>query len=112
MLLDYVHALDASLDGSVVVHGSSNVVIAHNRTNGAVLWRKEMPDRVWTLSIHGGVVVVPVDNSNTVVLDLSTGHQLHTLPSTGKNPHGIFVIDGLASDVIRFGDFLTSCFFS
>ena len=81
------------------------VVVAHNTATGAVLWRKEMPSNVWSLSIHGGVVVVPVDNSNTVVLDVTTGHQLHTLPSAGKSVMSICVFDGLISDVICFVKF-------
>jgi hypothetical protein len=68
-----------------------------------------MPGFVWTLRIHGGVVVVPVDYSNTVVLDVTTGHQLHSLPSAGKFVRGICVFDGLASDVICLVDFLTPC---
>ncbi len=92
--------------------GNSNkVVITHNTTTYAVLWRKEMPGNVWSLRIHGGVVVVPVDNSNTVVLDLTTGHQLHTLPSAGERVNGICVFDGLKlnCDVNCFVHFLTPC---
>ncbi len=55
------------------------------------------------------MVVVPVDNSNIVVLDVTTGHQLHTLPSAGRGVSGICVFDGLTSDEIFFGYFLTSC---
>ncbi len=105
-----VTALDVSPDGSVVVGVDATAVIAHNTVTGTVLWRKEMLDYVWTLRIHGGVVVVPVDNSNTVVLDVTTGHQLHTLPSAGKVVRGICVFDGLTSDVIRFVDFVTPCY--
>ncbi len=83
-----------------MVGASNMVMVAHNAATGAVLWRKEMPGRVWALRIHGGVVVVPVDNSNTVVLDVTTGHQLHTLPSAGKSVMSICVFDGLISDVI------------
>ena len=61
-----------------------------------------MPGIVWTLRIHGGVVVVPVDSSNTVVLDVTTGQQLHILPSAGENVRGVCVFDGLTSDVIFF----------
>ena len=85
-----------------MVGASENIVIAHHTATGAVLWRKEMPGRVWTLRIHGNVVVVPVDDSNTVVLDVTTGDQLHTLPSTGKNVVGICVFDGLETGVIFF----------
>ena len=66
-----------------------------------------MPGNVWTLRIHGGVVVVPVDNSNTVVLDVTTGHQLHTLPSAGEDMRGIRVFDGSFIHVICFVDFHT-----
>ncbi len=102
-----VSGLDISPDGSVVVGCSGNVVIAHNKvgcsgnvviahntTTGAVLWQRKMPDNTYTLRIHGGVVVVPVDDSNTVVLDVITGHQLHTLPSAGLDVRGICVFDG------------------
>ena len=85
-----------------MVGGSKKAVIAHTTTTGAVLWRKEMPGILWTLRIHGGVVVVPVDNSNTVVLDVMTGHLLHTLPSAGDYVHGICVFDGLTSEAIFF----------
>ncbi len=57
-----------------MVGGSGKFVITHDTATGGVLWRKEMLSWVWTLRIHGGVVVVPVDNSNTVVLDVITGH--------------------------------------
>jgi outer membrane protein assembly factor BamB len=95
--LGHVFSLDVSLDGSVVIGGSEKDVIAHNTTTGAVLWRKEMPGSVWTLRIHGSVVVVPVDNSDTVVLDATTGRYLHALPSAGKRVRGICVFDGLVS---------------
>ncbi len=106
-VLVFVHGFDVSPDGSVVVGSSKNGVIAHNTATGAVLWRKEMLGEIWALRIHGGVLVVPVDNSNTVVLDVTTGHQLHTLPSAGANVRGVFLFDGLTSDVTFFVDFLT-----
>jgi hypothetical protein len=108
-LLGFVHGLDVSADGSVVVGCSSNTVISHNTATGVVLWRKEMLGRVHTLRIHGEVVIVPVEHSNTVVLDVTTGRQLHTLPSAGKDVRGIWVFDGLKSDVNFLGDFLTLC---
>jgi hypothetical protein len=83
-----------------VVGASGQVVIAHNTATGAVVWQKEMPGSVWTLRIHGGVVVVPVDDYNVVVLDVTTGHQLHTLP--GEGAIGICVFDGLTSRVFCF----------
>ncbi len=107
--LGLVYGLDVSSDGIVVIGASQKVVIAHNTATGAVLWRTEILGNVWTLRIHGGVVVVPVDNSNTVVLDVTTGHQLHTLPSAGEGVSGICVFDGLTSDVVFFFDFLISC---
>ena len=102
--LGYVYGLDVSHDGSVVVAASANVVIARNTTTLEVLWRKEMLGKVWTLRVHGGVVAVPVEGSNTVVLDVTTGHQLHALQSAGYSIHGICVFEGLASDVICFVD--------
>ncbi len=109
MFLGLVYGLDVSLDGSFVIGGcwyveaccGHNVVIAHTTATYKVLWRKEMIGRVWTLRIHGGVVVVPVDDSNTVVLDVATGHQLHTLPSAGELVDNIVVVDGLKSDIFR-----------
>ncbi len=98
MCLGHVLGFDVSHDGSVVVGGSEQVVIAHITATGAVLWRKEMHSRVWTLRIHGGVVVVPLDDNDTVVLDVTTGHQLHTLPSAGELVYGIVVVDGLKND--------------
>jgi hypothetical protein len=95
-----------------VVGGSQFYVIAHNTATGAMLWRKEMPGNVWSLRIHGGVVVVPVDNSNTVLLDVTTGRQLHTLPSAGEYVHGICVFDGLTIGVIYFCRFPDTAVFS
>ena len=76
-----------------------NAVIAHNTTTGAVLWRKEISGFPWTLRVHGGVVVVPVENSNTVVLDVTTGHQLYTFPSVAGIVRCICVFDGLTSTI-------------
>jgi outer membrane protein assembly factor BamB len=118
IVLGYVYGLDVSLDGNVVVGCSSNAliadsdtavvnaVIAHSTATGAVLWRKEMPGNVHTLRIHGGVVVVPVYDSNTVVLDVITGQQLHTLPSAGEYVYGICVFHGLKCDVLCLVYFL------
>ena len=89
-----ISRIDVSPNGSVMVGGSGKVVIGYNTATGTVLWRKEMLGDVWTLRIHGGAVVVPVDNSNTVVLDVTTGHQLHTLPSSGDYATGLCVFDG------------------
>ena len=83
-----------------MVGGSNNAVVAHNTATYAELWRKEMPGVVYTLRIHRGVVVVPVDKRNTAVLDVTTGHQLHTLPSAGEDIYGICVFDG-SSDTRR-----------
>jgi hypothetical protein len=91
-----IYALDVSSDGSVMVSGNRSDAIAHNTATGAVLWRKYVSGRIRTLCIHGGVVVVPVDNSNTEVLDVTTGHIVHILPSAGENIKGICVFDGLA----------------
>ena len=95
LFLGPVSGFEVSPDGSVVIGASYNIVIAHNTATGAVIWRKKMSDGVSAFRIHGGVAVVPVDNSNTVVLDITTGHQLHTLPSAGCNMRGICVFDGL-----------------
>ncbi len=95
MFVDDVYGLDVCPDGSVVVSSSGKVVIAHNAATGAELWRKEMSGWSAALCIHGGVVVVTVSNSSTVVLDVTTGQQLYTLPSAGEGTFGICVLDGL-----------------
>ncbi len=112
MILGGVYALAVSTDSSVVVGASLRVLIAHNTTTCAVLWRKEMSVTVWALCIHRGVAVVPDGYINTVVLDATTGHQLHALPSAGKGVYGICVFDGLklSCDVIFFFHFLTPCY--
>jgi hypothetical protein len=96
--VDVHGGVDTSPDGSVVIGGCDNLVIAHSTATGVVLWRKEIPGRVRALRIHRGVVVVLVENSITVVLDVTTGNQLHTLPSAGKDVKGLCVFDGLTSN--------------
>ncbi len=100
-----------SPDSSVVFGCSVESVIAHNTTTGAIIWRKEMPGNVCALRLHGSVVVVPVSGSRTLVLDATTGHPLHALPSAGKGVWGVCVFDGLTSDVISFVDFLLLCYY-
>jgi hypothetical protein len=95
VVLEIVFALDVSADGCVVVGGSETVVVAHSTVTGAMLWQNEMPRRLLTLRRHGGVIVIPVDGSNIVVLDVVTGHQVHSLPSAGTNVIGVCVFDGL-----------------
>jgi outer membrane protein assembly factor BamB len=102
LILGQIYGLDVSSDGSVVVGAGHEVVMAHSTATGAALWRKEVPDWVWSLRIHGGVVVIPVDNSNTLVLDVTTGQKLHTLPSAGENVRGVCVFDGLTIYVTCF----------
>ncbi len=94
-----------------MIGASNKAVIAHNTATGAVLWRKEMPGRIYTLRFHGGVVVATVNNSNTLVLDVATGDQVHTLPRTTETILGLCVFDGLTNDVIFFVDFLTPWYF-
>jgi hypothetical protein len=88
-----------------VVGGGNTVVMVHNTVTCEVLWRKDMPGWVESLRIHGGVVVVAVENSNTEVLDVTTGHQLHTLPSAAMVVKGLCVFDGMTSNVVTFADF-------
>ncbi len=89
-----------------------NGVIAHNTATGAVLWSKEqLLGIVYTLRIHGGVVVIPVDYFKTVVLDLTTGRQLYTLPSAGVDARGLCVFDGLISEISCCADLFTSCYY-
>jgi hypothetical protein len=111
LFLGFVNAFDVSPDGSVGVGvgRSENDMIAHSTTTSAVVWQTKMPGSIFALRIHGGVVVVPVENSKTVVLDVATGYQLHTLPSAGEYVFGVCVLDGLTSDGILFVAFLTPC---
>ena len=102
LFLGHVHGLDVSLDGSVVVGASESIVIAHNTATGAELWRKEMDREVETLRIHGDVVFAVVNKSKTVVLDVSTGHQIHALPTFGKGVNGVCVFDGLTGEYVCF----------
>ena len=74
-------------------------MIAQTAT-GEVLWQKEMYDEIIALRIHGGVVVVVPENCNTVVLDVTSGEQIHELPSAGKHIFGICVFDGLVADLV------------
>ena len=92
--------LEVSSERNVVVGLSQRVVITHSRTTRAVLWRAEMPGDVHTFRIHGGVVIIPINNSNTAVLDLTTGHQRYTLPSAGFHVRGLCVFVGLKSYVL------------
>ncbi len=112
LLLGRISGLDVSPDGSVVVGSSDDVVIAHDTATGAALWRKKMAGFVPTLRIHEGWVVVPSCNSKTVVLDITTGNLLHTLPSAGDHVSGICVFDGLSNhDILSVVVVLKPCFF-
>ncbi len=73
-------ALDISSDGSIVIGCSLKLLIAFNTVTGAVLWQKNLLGNVGALRLHKGVVVVPIDSSNTVVLDVATGNKLYALP--------------------------------
>ena len=98
LVLGHVYALGVSTDGGVVIGVCTMVVAAYNTVDCALLWQKTLPQGMFTLRIHGNVVVLPVQNGSTVVLDVTTGHQLHDLPSAGKSV-GIFVFDGLTRNV-------------
>ncbi len=111
LIVGHIYGLDVSPDGSVVVGAGHEVVMAHNTVTCAALWRKEMLGRVWTLRIHGNVVVVPNHNSNIAVLDVTTGQQLHTLPSAGDFVYGVCVFDGLTFDAISFDSILTPFYY-
>ncbi len=95
-----VDALDLSLDGSVAIGCAGRFVLAHSTATAAILWQIDLPGSIWSLRIHGGVVVVPVDGSDTMVLDVSSGHQVHVMPPAGDYVHGVCVFDGLIGDVI------------
>ncbi len=107
--LGFVYALDVSPDGSVVIGAGVNEVIAHSAATGAVLWRMNVPGFRRTLRIHGGVVVIPADGSATVVLDVTTGHQIHTLPAAMET-RGICLFEGLVPDVVCSAVILTIIF--
>ncbi len=96
---DCIYGLDVSHDGSVVIGCSNGLIIAHNTATGAIIWLKNMPQSVWSLRIHGSLVVVPVDDSNVTVLDINTGQQILDLPSAGKSVRAIRVFNGLPSDM-------------
>ncbi len=98
MFLGYIHAIAISNDGGTAIGGGGEVLIAHNTATCAVIWRKELSGSVWSLCIHNDVVVVPVNGSETVVLDISNGNQIHALPSAGEYVYGICVFDGLTCD--------------
>jgi hypothetical protein len=108
VLLDRVYALDISSDGSVVIGCSNKIVLAHDTDTDTIFWRRKMLMGVWSLCIHGSVVVVPVDNSETLVMDVATGHQILTMPCAGSCISGIRVFDGLTGHVVCLVDFLTS----
>ncbi len=103
--------LDVSPDGKVVVAAAHEFVIAHSTATGEVIWREEMSGEVWSLRIHGGVVVVPVDDSCTVVLDVTTGHLISSLPSAGTHVIGTCVFDGLTRHMICLSIFFTPCYY-
>ncbi len=86
---------------------SKHTVIAHDTVTCAIIWQKEVSGRVWTLRVHGGVAIVPVSGHDTLVIDVSTGHQVHAMPSAGENVYGLCVFDGLISHLI----FPCFCFF-
>ncbi len=70
--------------------------VAHSTASRAILWRKEMSGIVLVLRIHGGMVVVPAAGSGvTLVLNLMTGHPVHSLPLAGESVRGLCVFDGL-----------------
>ncbi len=94
-----IYVVDIAPDGRVVVAGGFKVMIAHDAATGEVLWRREMPGKIQSLRIHGNVVVAPVYGSMIAVLDLTSGDQIHTLPSAGNDVNGICVFDGLAEDL-------------
>jgi hypothetical protein len=101
LFLGQVAVFDVSLDGNIVVGKWHNLMIAQTAT-GEVLWQKEMNDEIIALRIHGGVIAVVPENCNTVVLDISSGEQIHELPSAGKHVLAICVFDGLAPGLALF----------
>ncbi len=77
-------------------------MIAYSTTEGTMLWQTQINGQLFSLRIHSDVVLVPVEDSETLVVDVTSGHQIHTLPSAGKYVHGICVFDGLTSSVGLF----------
>ncbi len=92
--LDCVDGLDVFFDGCVVIGSSNHILIAFSTITRTILWRKVMSAEVWALRIHGGVVAVPVRSSNTEILDVSSGHQIHVLPTAWDIMCGVYVRDG------------------
>ncbi len=80
-------------------------MIALDTATCAMLWRKQLPGNAWSLIINGGVVVIPVDECNTMVLDVTSGHQYHALPSAEIFMCGLCVFEGLTNGFI-----LITCF--
>ena len=95
-----------------MIGSSWNYVMAHNTAKGAVLWRKAMLDKVWSLRIHGGVVVA-VDFNDVVVLDITSGHHIYAMPPVGDDVNGICVFDGLTDEPLSLSipciDFQLHC---
>ena len=83
-------------DGSVVVCASSEgCVVATDVASKTQLWTREMEGSVYTLRIHGSLVVVPVYNASTVVLDVMTGARLHEYPKLAGATYDMVLFDGL-----------------
>ena len=83
--------MDVSPDGNIMIGGCTFfkfgpfVAIARNTVTGAELWRKQI--RYFRTAsrnrfrIHGDVVVIPQMGEKTLVLDITNGHTVLTLPS-------------------------------
>jgi hypothetical protein len=91
-----IESIDISCDSSLVISACSRVVIAH-LVSGEALWRKDVSNSnvVWSLRIQGDVVLVPVSDRETMVLEMMTGRQIHSLPSAGMSICGICAFAGL-----------------
>ncbi len=109
-ILDFVCLFEVSGDGSIVIGANGKVLIAHNTATGALRWRMVMHSYVQALRIHGSVVVVAIDDSNTVVIDVNTADQIDSLPATGRWVTSLCVFDGLVCQQPRIDDFLNSIF--
>ncbi len=105
MLSGMMNAVGVSIDGGVVVGGSNcgtqSFVVAHNTATRTLIWKKQLPQSISSIRAYGGIVIVPLDYGKTLVLDISTGNQIHSLPSAGKDIHSICVFEGL-TDVSTF----------
>ena len=95
MFLEWVHTVDVTADGRVLVSADINgLVVATDLTTKTVIWSKPMESRVFTLRIHNNAVFVPVVNEPLCVLDVMIGDVLRRYPVLCGSTHGLVVVSG------------------